>query len=185
MENLVKTLAETHTLTDAEFAALLETDQYDEELAKEADKVRRSIYGDEVYLRGLIEFTNFCKNDCYYCGIRRSNHNASRYRLTEEQIFLLLRGGLGARLPHLRPAGRGRPVLHRRADLLDRLRHPKPLPGMRHHAVHRREIPRELSGVLRRGGESVSAPARDGKPRTLCQAPPRRNEPRQPQALSF
>ena len=87
MENLVKTLAETHTLTDAEFAALLETDQYDEELAKEADKVRRSIYGDEVYLRGLIEFTNFCKNDCYYCGIRRSNHNASRYRLTEEQIF--------------------------------------------------------------------------------------------------
>ncbi len=45
------------------------------------------IYGKQVFVRGLIEFTNYCKNDCYYCGIRRGNTNASRYRLSEEQIL--------------------------------------------------------------------------------------------------
>ncbi|NCD10169.1 MAG: [FeFe] hydrogenase H-cluster radical SAM maturase HydE [Negativicutes bacterium] len=44
-------------------------------------------FGNSIYIRGLIEFTNFCKNDCYYCGIRCSNRNASRYRLTKEQIL--------------------------------------------------------------------------------------------------
>ena len=44
-------------------------------------------YGKAVYLRGLVEFTNYCKNDCYYCGIRLSNHKAQRYRLTEEEIL--------------------------------------------------------------------------------------------------
>ena len=44
-------------------------------------------FGHEVYLRGLIEFTNVCKNDCYYCGIRRSNQNAQRYRLREQEIL--------------------------------------------------------------------------------------------------
>lgn len=49
--------------------------------------VRRRVYGDAVYVRGLIEFTNYCRNDCLYCGIRRSNRNAQRYRLTPEQII--------------------------------------------------------------------------------------------------
>jgi len=49
--------------------------------------VREEIYGRDVYLRGLIEFTNYCKNDCLYCGIRRSNRSADRYRLTEKQIL--------------------------------------------------------------------------------------------------
>ena len=44
-------------------------------------------FGRKIYLRGLIEFTNYCKNDCYYCGIRRSNRNAQRYRLIEEDIL--------------------------------------------------------------------------------------------------
>ena len=56
-------------------------------LAERADKVRRKVYGTDIYLRGLIEFTNYCKNDCYYCGIRRSNSDAERYRLTDEQIY--------------------------------------------------------------------------------------------------
>ncbi len=51
-------------------------------------KVRREqYYGKDVYIRGLIEFTNCCKNDCYYCGIRRSNTKASRYRLTLSDIM--------------------------------------------------------------------------------------------------
>lgn len=58
-----------------------------EALAVAADQVRREHYGDEVYVRGLIEFTNYCKNNCYYCGIRRDNSNADRYRLTKEEIL--------------------------------------------------------------------------------------------------
>ena len=60
----------------------------DEELlASAADKVRRKYYGNKVYIRGLIEFTNYCKNNCYYCGIRAGNSQAHRYRLTKEQIL--------------------------------------------------------------------------------------------------
>ena len=50
--------------------------------------VREKSYGHTVFLRGLIEFTNYCKNDCYYCGIRCSNHKATRYRLSLEEILL-------------------------------------------------------------------------------------------------
>lgn len=52
-----------------------------------ADEVRRKYYSNDVYLRGLIEFTSYCKNDCLYCGLRRSNLNAERYRLTKEDIL--------------------------------------------------------------------------------------------------
>ena len=60
---------------------------YDAALQKAADEVRRAHYGTDVYVRGLIEFTNYCKNNCYYCGIRRDNRNATRYRLTKEEIL--------------------------------------------------------------------------------------------------
>lgn len=56
-------------------------------MREEAVKVCQKTYGNEVFIRGLIEFTNFCKNDCYYCGIRRSNSHADRYRLTKEQML--------------------------------------------------------------------------------------------------
>ena len=55
--------------------------------AKEAVKVRQKIYGNKIYIRGLIEISNICKNDCYYCGIRRSNQNCDRYRLSKEEIL--------------------------------------------------------------------------------------------------
>ncbi len=85
--NLIETLKTTHDLTDAELKELLETDKYDEELRIAADAVRREHYGTDVYIRGLIEFTNYCKNDCLYCGIRRSNRCAERYRLTKEDVL--------------------------------------------------------------------------------------------------
>ena len=56
-------------------------------LYHKARTVADEIYGKDVYVRGLIEFTNYCRNDCLYCGIRRSNGEAQRYRLTEEQIL--------------------------------------------------------------------------------------------------
>lgn len=62
-------------------------------LAQEAVRIRRQYYGDKVYVRGLIEFTNYCKNDCYYCGIRRSNLHACRYRLSKEEILDCCREG--------------------------------------------------------------------------------------------
>lgn len=55
-----------------------------EMLRQEAFALCRKYYGNKVYIRGLIEFTNYCKNNCYYCGIRRDNRNVRRYRLTEE-----------------------------------------------------------------------------------------------------
>ena len=68
--------------TDQELASLIEDETATEALGKEADKVRRANYGNEVYVRGLIEFSNYCKNDCYYCGIRKGNRKADRYRLS-------------------------------------------------------------------------------------------------------
>lgn len=62
-------------------------EKVDEELLKEADKVRKQYYGKSVYLRGLIEISNYCKKDCYYCGISASNKNVNRYRLTKGEIL--------------------------------------------------------------------------------------------------
>ena len=86
---LVDKLKENRILAREEFIQLLTTlSGLDEEyLYQEARKVREEIYGKEVFLRGLIEFSNICKNDCRYCGIRKSNKNAERYRLTKEEIF--------------------------------------------------------------------------------------------------
>lgn len=58
-----------------------------EELKAEAVKIREKYYGKKVFVRGLIEFTNYCKNNCLYCGIRNGNENAHRYRLTEDEIM--------------------------------------------------------------------------------------------------
>lgn len=93
MKKLIDKLRDTKNLTDAEFISLL-SDPIDEEyLYGEADKVRRKYYGNKVYIRGLIEVSNYCKNDCLYCGIRRSNGCAERYRLTEEEILSCCENG--------------------------------------------------------------------------------------------
>ena len=85
---LVDKLAKSHVLSREEFSFLLdnigEEDSYLYEKAREAALAN---YGNKIYVRGLMEFSNYCKNDCYYCGIRRSNQKASRYRLSPEQIM--------------------------------------------------------------------------------------------------
>ena len=73
-------------VSDNELVRLISTDEYDEKLRIRADEVRRSIYGNDVYIRGLIEFTSYCRRNCLYCGLRRENER-ERYRLTDEQIM--------------------------------------------------------------------------------------------------
>ena len=86
---LIDRLERERDLSDAEFAALIECS----DLAQRARAVRDAHYGRKVYIRGLIEYSNYCKNDCLYCGIRRSNRNAERYRLSKEQILDCCRTG--------------------------------------------------------------------------------------------
>ena len=86
---LIDKLEREHILPKSELVEIISghTPETDEYLFAKARAVREKIYGKEVYMRGLIEFTNYCKNDCLYCGIRRSAKGAERYRLTEEQIL--------------------------------------------------------------------------------------------------
>ena len=86
---LADRLERDRILTKEEFTALIEnrSDKLAEYVFEKARRIRHRIYGKDVYIRGLIEFTNYCGNDCLYCGIRRSNKNADRYRLTKEDIL--------------------------------------------------------------------------------------------------
>lgn len=89
VQQMLLQLAEGAVFSRAEWAALLRQRQPadSEFLFPLAEALRQAHYGNNVYIRGLIEFTNDCKSDCLYCGIRRSNHLAKRYRLTEQQIL--------------------------------------------------------------------------------------------------
>lgn len=86
---LVERLRQQQRLTDTEYESLLTTRDAEtlSTLRQAAVEVRQTHFGNKVYLRGLIELTNHCKNNCYYCGIRRDNHNVQRYRLTEADVL--------------------------------------------------------------------------------------------------
>ena len=85
---IVDSLKDTQNITKDDLAYLLECDGSDiEYLYEAAREVSEKHFHKEVYLRGLIEFSNYCRNNCYYCGIRGGNLKAERYRLTEEEIL--------------------------------------------------------------------------------------------------
>lgn len=86
---LIEKLRETKHLEPEELKTLfhVQEPQLLEHLYKNARGVRQFHYGNQVYSRGLIEFTNYCKNNCYYCGIRRDNEKVERYRLYKDQII--------------------------------------------------------------------------------------------------
>ena len=92
----VDKLIQRQKLTKEEFIEILkQQDDPDirELLKDEAIRLRKHYYGTKVFTRGRIEFTNHCKNDCYYCGIRRSNKNAKRFRLSQEDILACCENG--------------------------------------------------------------------------------------------
>ncbi len=95
IESIINKLAENHSLSADEYKLLItERDAESAELLRaKADAVCREHYGKDIYIRGLIEISNICKKNCYYCGIRASNKNCERYRLTEEEILSCCKEG--------------------------------------------------------------------------------------------
>lgn len=93
---IIETLAQFHNATDDELLTLISAGLSEDEnafLSQQADAVKRQVYGTDVYIRGLIEFTNYCRNNCYYCGIRRDNQNLCRYRLSKDEILSCCKQG--------------------------------------------------------------------------------------------
>lgn len=89
MQEIIEKAKSTHNLTKEAIVELLKNDN--ETLFKAADEVRKEFVGDEVHLRALLEFSNICRCNCYYCGLRGENKLAERYRLTKEEIIDLAR----------------------------------------------------------------------------------------------
>ena len=89
IEKLIDRLDRGETLSETDFRRLLEgsDEASDAMLREKAVAKRKAVYGNAVFVRGLIEISSYCKNDCLYCGIRRGNVHAQRYRLTAEQIL--------------------------------------------------------------------------------------------------
>ena len=95
LHELIDRLHKEHTLTRGEFITLIK--ERDEEnasyLASLAREEAVKIYGNGVFPRGLVEFTNYCKNNCYYCGIQGSNQHTNRYRLSKDEILSACENG--------------------------------------------------------------------------------------------
>lgn len=93
--SLIDRLEATQSLTLEEYKYLIEnrTDEAADYIAQKAQAVRIKIYGKDVYIRGLIEVSNICKNNCLYCGIRNANKECSRYRLDEQDILACCKEG--------------------------------------------------------------------------------------------
>ena len=95
VHELIARLARDHRLELEEYQYLIEhrTPEAAAELAALARETALSVYGNRIFIRGLIEVSNICSRDCFYCGIRRSNRACDRYRLTPEQILASAREG--------------------------------------------------------------------------------------------
>src|SRR5574344_1297115 len=87
LEKIIKKAKNEHCLSKTEIIDLLKEINKQDAIFEAADDIRKKYVGDEVHLRGLIEFSNYCKRNCLYCGIRHDNKNVTRYRLTEAEIL--------------------------------------------------------------------------------------------------
>lgn len=88
MRDLIEKAEHTHSLEKEELISLLNDVDETPELLRAADRVRLKFVGTDVHLRALIEFSNYCRQNCCYCGIRRDNRQADRYRLSVEEIIM-------------------------------------------------------------------------------------------------
>lgn len=97
LHQIIDRIREQQNISREELEILLTTEDKEalEYLRTSAREVADAVYGRQVFIRGLIEFSNYCKNDCLYCGIRRSNAKADRYRLTKEEILSCCDNGYG------------------------------------------------------------------------------------------
>ena len=97
VKQLIDRLEQQHSLTEDEYACLIDrrSEEAAAELRHRAVAVRKKVYGSKVFTRGLIEISNICRNDCYYCGIRRSNRSCERYRLGPDEILACTDEGYG------------------------------------------------------------------------------------------
>ncbi len=93
INEICQKLYEKKDASDEELLYIIESCEDMDLLFSLADKKRRETYGTDVYIRGLIEISNYCRNNCFYCGIRAGNPNVCRYRLTKEQILGCCRAG--------------------------------------------------------------------------------------------
>lgn len=93
LKETVDKIKEQKNVTLEQLQYILTCEEEIDYLYETARSVADSIYGKQIFKRGLIEFTNYCKNDCYYCGIRRSNLEANRYRLDKETILACCENG--------------------------------------------------------------------------------------------
>lgn len=120
MQKLIERLEQGQLLSEEEFVLLLtqRNQEFTDILAEKARFMRSRYYGNKVFVRGLIEFTNYCKNDCYYCGIRCSNKRVTRYRLSRQEILSCCQSGyeLGFRTFVLQG---GEDPLFREEDMID------------------------------------------------------------------
>ena len=125
--NLINKLEQEQRLTKQEWITLIDgrTPELSKHLFERAVKVRQKHYGREVYIRGLIELTNYCKQDCLYCGIRRSNREAERYRLPDEVVLECCKEGyeLGFRTFVLQGGEDGFYTDERLTPLIQEIRH--------------------------------------------------------------
>lgn len=88
MTELAEKLIRDKTLGKSEFVELINSgENVRKKLRETAEKLRQENYGNNIYIRGLIEFTNYCKQNCLYCGIRKDNINCHRYRLSPDEII--------------------------------------------------------------------------------------------------
>lgn len=92
---LIEKAEKSHSLNRKEIISILKDSCVDKTLFEAADRVRKKYVGDQVHLRGIIEFSNICRRDCLYCGLRKSNGNIKRYRLRSDEILDLAKKAVG------------------------------------------------------------------------------------------
>lgn len=126
MIELIKRLRREHTLAPDEFRTLLTgcTPEMLEDICGEAREVAQESFGNRIYIRGLIEIGNGCRNDCYYCGIRRSNRLVKHYRLDNDTVLECCRKGyaLGFRTFVLQGGEESEAADEAMAELIKRIR---------------------------------------------------------------